>query len=120
MKPAQDLQINVANLPDEYEKFPSVLYAYAEAKSSASEIFDRMKAELKDIEASVYIEIKSGPEKVTEKNLEALVQVDPRVKTSRQALFKAERDLETCKNYVESLRAKKDMLIQLGADSRKE
>ncbi len=115
-----DNKIDTSNLEQEFRVFPSTLYAYCEVKSSAQEIHDRLKSKLEEMEATVYIEIKSSPEKATEAHVAAKILLDPRVKGLRDEVMSANRDLETAKNYVESLRAKKDMLIQLGADARKE
>lgn len=116
----RDNKIDVADLQQEFRVFPSMLFSYCEVKSTAQDAFDRMKAQLEEIKATVYVELKSGAVKVTEAHVEALTILDPRVKAQQQRVFDAGRDLETTKNYVESLRAKKDMLIQLGADARKE
>lgn len=118
--PSLDNKIEVSDLNREFRNFPSMLYSYCEAKSAAQDIYNRMEAQLSELESSVYIEIKSGADKVTEKHVEALINTDARVKDLRNKVFSAGRDLETTKNYVESLRAKKDMLIQLGADARKD
>lgn len=117
---SKDNRINVADLHTEFQIFPSSLFAYCEAKSSAEQVYDLLKQQLEELEAETYIAVKNSGEKVTEKGAESLVTVDPAVKAMRVELINAKRDLETMKNYVESLRAKKDMLIQLGADARKE
>ena len=95
-----DAQIDITDLQKEFRVFPSTLFAYNEAKA--------------------LIKIKSGETKVTEKHADALVMIDPVVKAAFLHMLDMKRNLETFKNYVESLRAKKDMLIQLGADARKE
>lgn len=117
---ATDAQIDVTDLQKEFREFPSTLFAYNEAKANGESMYDRAKASYEEAQAEAYIRIKGGETKVTEKHAEALVVVDPLVKEAFHNMLSMKRDLDTFKNYVESLRAKKDMLIQLGADARKE
>lgn len=120
MNLGSDNKIDASNLQQEFLVFPSVLYSYCEAKSEAGKVYETLKQQCEEAEAEAYIRFKSGPDKVTEKHVEALIATDPVIKGLKLQLIAANRDLETTKNYVESLRAKKDMLIQLGADARKE
>lgn len=116
----KDNTIDVASLQKEFRNFPPTLYRYSEIKAEAEETYDIKKAEYEELRSEKYIAIKSKEGKVTEANLSAMIEVDPDVKKALREMLAAKRDLETIKGYVESLRAKKDMLIQLGADSRKE
>jgi len=97
-----------------------VLFAYNEARAQGEEVYDKAKASYEEAQAEAYIRIKSGEAKVTEKHTEALVTVDTLVKAAFQHMLDVKRDYETLRNYIESLRAKKDCLIQLGASQRKE
>lgn len=115
-----DARIDITNLQKEFLNYPSDLFAYNEAKAAAEALFDKAKAAHEEAEAESYIRVKSGETKVTEKHAEALVLLDPLVKAAFLHMLDVRRDFETIKNYVESMRAKKDCLIQLGADSRKE
>ncbi len=117
---ATDNRINVADLQEEFREFPSTLYSYLEDKTRAESLYDVMKSQYEEMRAQVYVEIKNSGEKVTENAVDARIEIDSRVKEAKYRMFEAKRDAETIKNYVESLRAKKDCLIQLGADSRKE
>ena len=58
--------------------------------------------------------------KHTEKSMEAEIDTDPVVLEVQRRLIEAEHKSETILGAVESMRAKKDMLMQLGADARKE
>lgn len=115
-----DNEIDVANLQDEFRNFPSILFHYAELKANVEREHDLNKANYEESKARVYLEIKGSVEKITEKHLDATIINSEVVKDAKQTMLTAKRDLDTLKNYVESLRAKKDMLIQLGADMRKE
>lgn len=116
----KDNTIDVAALSKEFRNFPPTLYRYCEIKAEAKETAELKKAEYEELRSAKYIEIKSKEGKVTEANVSAMIEVDPDVKKAYRELLSAKRDLETIEGYVESLRAKKDMLIQLGADARKE
>lgn len=115
-----DNQIDTSNLQVEFREFPSTLFAWGEAGADAALDYELSNSVYEETRASLYLKIKSSGDKVTEKHLEALIDTDPSVKEALLKSFAAKRDLDTMKNYVESLRAKKDMLIQLGADARKE
>jgi hypothetical protein len=120
IQPEADREIDVADLQREFRVYPSVLFAHNEAKAEAEKTFDLLKLRCEEAEAAAYIKIKSGPEKVTEKHVEAMIATDKAIQELKREMLDAKRDLETLKNDVESMRAKKDMLIQLGADARKE
>lgn len=116
----KDNTIDVANLQKEFRNFPPTLYRYSEIKAEAEEAYDLKKAEYEEKRAETYIAIKQREGKITEANLDAMIETDGDVKKALREMLSAKKDLETIKGYVESLRAKKDMLIQLGADARKE
>ena len=116
----KDNTIDVTNLTEEFRGIAPLIYRYGEAKANAEHAYDLSKAELDELKAQLYMEIKSSGEKVTEKHVEAIIDHNDRVKAAVRKTLELKRDLETIKSYTESLRAKKDMLIQLGADSRKE
>lgn len=115
-----DNRINPTSLTDEFREFSPTLYSYLEAKAEAKSIFENLKSAYEEASAEQYLAIKSSGEKVTEKHVEALLETNPGLKVKKLEMLKAKRDLDTVENYVESLRAKKDMLIQMGADARKE
>ena len=116
----KDNTIDVASLQKEFRNLPPILYRYAEIKAESEHAYDIKKAEYEELRSAKYIEIKSKEGKVTEANVSAMIEVDAEVKKALRDMLEAKRDLETLKGYLESLRAKKDMLIQLGADARKE
>ena len=122
LSPETDNEIDVNNLKDEFTNFSPMLNRYCEAKAQSQHDYGIAKAEYEEIRSEVYIELKTSKTdgKMTEKHLEAAVDIDSRVRKALRRMLDADRDLETIKGYVESMRAKKDMLIQLGADARKE
>lgn len=120
LDPGKDLDIDIDRLQSEFRRYPSVLKSYNEAKSTAEKFHANLKLVLEELEAETYLRIKNGAEKVTEAQASALVTGDPKVKQKRREIIDSARDFDTVKNNVKSLEAKKDMLIQLGADARKE
>ena len=117
---SEDHHIDLPNLRDEFSKFPIILYAYSEAKADAEKVYDLDKSFIKEIEAQVYVELKTSGEKYTENHAKAAVDCDPRVLEARKKMYDSKRTYNTLRNYVETLHSKKDMLMQLGADLRKE
>lgn len=116
----KDNTIDVADLTKEFRNFPPTIYRYAEIEAEAEETYGIKKAEHEELRSAKYLEFRQKEGKITEATLEAMLDTDAEVKAAQREMLSAKRDLETLKGYLESLRAKKDMLIQLGADARKE
>lgn len=115
-----DVETDITDLQREFRIYPSRLFAYNEVKASGEAVYDRARAQYDEAQADAYVRIKGGEVKVTEKHAEALVLLDAKVKAAFNHMLDMKREFETFKNYVESMRAKKDMLVQLGADSRRD
>jgi len=121
LNPETDLTIDVANLTKEFREFPLVMYRYSVYRAKVEAKRDLAKANLKETRARVYKRIKSDTTaKQTEKGLESEIDTDPMVMEANMKLVQAEHDASTWAGAVESMRAKKDCLIQLGSDRRKE
>lgn len=121
LNPEKDLDIDLPNLSTEFREFPLKLYRYSQYRADVESKRDIAKANLKELRASLYKKIKSNPnEKHTQSSLEAEVDSDPLVAAAVRALIRAEHDATTWAGAVESMRSKKDVLIQLGSDRRKE
>lgn len=116
----KDNQIDVTDLNEEFRVFPSVIYGYRDIEAQAQEAYDLKKLELKELRSAKNLEIRSREGKVTESTVEAMLDSDPDVKKAVRDMLSVKRDLETLNGYVESVRAKKDCLIQLSANLRKE
>lgn len=95
------------------------------ALAARSEHFaDKQKLKFEIIESKLYEEhrrlaIEEG-EKPTEKMIEARLRQDPRWVKAKTALIDANGISSINRALVESLRDRKDMLVQLGADRRNE
>ena len=116
----KDNLIDLPNLRDEFRRMPIIQYRYSEAKSDAERDYDGDKARYEEMKSQVYVELKTSGEKYTENHLKAAIEIDPRVVDLKKKMLDSKRTYNTLKNYTESLSTKKDMLIQLGADMRKE
>jgi hypothetical protein len=121
LNPEVDLLVNVDTLTTEFKNLSLTLYRYYKHKAQVEAHRDMAKAMLKETKALAYKRIKADVSvKHTEKSMEAEIDTDPNVMAAQQKLIRAEHDASTWGGAVDSMKAKKDMLIQLGADSRKE
>lgn len=120
LDPEVDLEIDVNDLTSEFKKLSLSLFRYYKLKAEAERTYDINKATLKEVRARVYKQIKEGGVKHTEKSFEAEIDSNEDVLNIQNLVIDSNRDLNTWYGAVESMKAKKDMLIQLGADARKE
>jgi hypothetical protein len=119
--PEKDLVIDVANLTSEFRDFPVIFYRYCLKKAEAEKTVDLAKGKIKELRATTRKRIKADVSvKHTENSLEADIDTDLVVIEAQKRLAQAEHDAATIAGAVESMRAKKDCLIQLGSDRRKE
>jgi uncharacterized protein (DUF1778 family) len=97
-------------------------HAYSEAQAA------RVKLQVDIAEAKLYDEHRKAAaaratitgDKVTEKMVENAVRTDPRYAGIHKRLIEAESIAAVNKGLVESLKQRRDMLIQLGADRRED
>jgi len=121
LNPEKDLSVNVSDLNYEFRNFSIVFYRYCSLKADVEKKRDIAKARLKEAKAVTYKRIKSDPSvKHTEKSLEAEIDTDAYVLDAQMRLIEVEHEAATWAGAVDSMRAKKDMLMQIGADARKD
>lgn len=121
LNPEIDLEVNVADLTTEFRNFPSTMYRYSVHRAKIEANRDVAKAKLKEVRAIVYKRVKSDTSaKHTQTSIEAEIDTDPAVIEAQMKFIRAEHDATTWAGAVESMRSKKDCLIQLGSDRRKE
>lgn len=121
LNPEKDIEINVARLDEEFTRLPLLLFRYSEARAESGEQADLAEARYKEARSKCYVEIvRNADKKPSDKAIEAEIDTNPEVLELKREYYKVKRDFETIKGFVESLRAKKDMLIQCGSDRRKE
>jgi hypothetical protein len=84
----------------------------------------RVKAKFEVVEATLYDhhrkELAKSGEKTTEKMVENAVKLDPRWLKAKNMVIEAETIATINKGLVESIKDRRDMIIQLGADRRDE
>lgn len=96
----------------------TALHAKAEAQlARVKQQFNILEAGLYDAYRKHFIEI---GEKVTEKAIENAVRLDKKWAKASLLLIEAQTYADMHKGFVLSLRDRKDMLVQLGADRREE
>lgn len=121
MNPEVDLFIDIHNLTGEFRNLPVTLFRYYQHKAKVEATRDVAKARLKEVRAITYKRIKSDTtKKHTENSMDAEIETDPDVQKAQQGYIRAEHDATTWAGAVDSMKAKKDSLIQLGSDRRKE
>ena len=121
LNPDVDLSIDVANLTEEFRVFPIKMFRYSQRRAEIETKRDIAKSRLKEVRAMVYKRVKSDLlQKHTQTSIEAEIDTDPEVIKANASFIRAEHDATTWAGAVDSMRAKKDCLIQLGSDRRKE
>lgn len=120
LNPEKDLEIDVSDLTSEFKKLSLLLFRYSKQKAESEREHDSLKATLKELRARVYKEVRASGDKHTEKSLEAEIDTNDDVIRVQQLVIDAYADYNTWQGAVDSMKAKKDCLIQLGADSRVE
>lgn len=119
-----DTRVTEANL-DQCMIEQSGLRAYYGATAARAEAqAARVKAKFEVVEATLYDhhrkELAKMGEKTTEKMVENAVKLDPRWIKAKNMVIEAETIASINKGLVESLKDRRDMIIQLGADRRDE
>jgi len=115
-----DRNIDLARLDDELVKLPSLVFHYGELKAEADFEYDTLKAKHEEVRSEEYVKLKSSGEKITEAHIKALIDVSISVLNIKSKMLDAKRNSDTLKNYMESLRHKSSMLVQLSANKRKD
>lgn len=120
LDPELDVEIDPGNLSKEFRFFSPLYYRYTMELAYVEQKVSDAKAALKDFRSKAYIRLKTDGQKRSEGFIEALVEQDELVKAQLKELSSLEYELRTFEGYVQALKFKKDFLIQLGADARKE
>lgn len=120
LNPGQDLSINTRDLTEEMKALSLLLFRYYEKKADLERDSDLAKFKLDEIRGQKYKEYKNGPTKLSDAGVDASIDSDPEVIAACKEVAEAKRQLSTWYGAVESMKAKKDLVIQLAADRRKE
>lgn len=119
-----DTRVTEANL-DQCMIEQNGLRAYYGAQAANAEAqAARLKARFEVVEATLYDEhrktLAAAGEKTTEKMVENAVKIDKRWLKAKNMVIEAETIAAINKGLVESIKDRRDMIIQLGADRRDE
>lgn len=113
--------INEDDLETEFSHFAGdyAFWLYNRAKAQTRINSAKLGLDLAKAEARELVKAQSGPSaKLTVEDIKALVSEHPSVVEATQTLHTAEDNEAKINAVVEALRAKKDMLVSLGAHKR--
>lgn len=120
LDPNKDIKIDVNDLNSEFRQFPVLLYRYVERAKVAQNDYDDLKEGLKEARSREYVRIKTESGKITEKNLEALIDTSELVLTAKKEMLNAKRVSDSLNAFLEGMRSKKDCMISISANMRAE
>lgn len=119
-----DTRVSETNLDSCFMEQAGLIAHYVKIHAHAEAQAARTKLQVEIAEARLYDrhrkELAKGPDKVTEKAVENAVKMDPQYAKIQVLLIDAESKAAVAKGLVESLKQRRDMLIQLGADRRED
>lgn len=108
-------------ITEDFVRVPSDLAYYNAIYSDAIDMLLTAKRKVEECEAELRREYRASADvKVTESYLDSCVALDPRYKILRESVDRAEVNKSRANGVVDAIRAKKEMLISLGAHIRAE
>ena len=120
----RDLLFRTSTLTTDFETQAALFASYAVVKSRAIYQSARFESEAKIVEATVYESIRAKAvkdgTKVTEAQLGKLAIMHKKTITAKSKAVEARAVEDLCWSALESLKQRRDMLVQAGADSREE
>lgn len=127
---AKDTAINPLDIQNAYLNHAGLFAHYARLKMKAGRQYDRAKQAFELLESKLdhlwRLQLSQEAKedktkaKVTEGAITAAVKNDPRWWKAQQAVIDAKSIFDFCKDTLEALSQKRDMLVQFGADQRQE
>lgn len=125
---ADTVQIEPLALEEEFIRLPADLAYWNERYSQAVRAFLVSKIEAERCEARLHMEVRTrlaaaAPEGAKSKgptvaDIEAAVESQPELQAARMRALDAEVDKVRLQGVLDAVRAKRDMLVQLGARAR--
>jgi hypothetical protein len=120
----KDISVSETNLDNCMMEQAGLIAYYVEQAAKAEAQYLRLKARFGVLEAQLYDThrkaLVAAGEKATEKQVENAVKIDPKWLHNQNIVIEAETIATINKGLVESLKQRRDMIIQLGADRREE
>lgn len=111
-------------IQEEFVRVPADLARFNHRYAEAQKVYLRAKHNLDRVEAELYISMReaiiNAGGKPTEKQIEAGIKVQPAYQAAVDDLVDAEHKKAETYGNVDAVRAKKEMLISLGAHIRSE
>lgn len=118
------LKFNKGKITDSMKEYPSWYYFYAAKKETAKRELDEVEDELEEVEARLgaqtrtkYSSLKNAP---SESHIKDLVKSNPERTALKEKLRKAKKAYRAAGVKLDSLKEKKDMMINAGHDYREE
>lgn len=115
---AEIMTIDEDDLSSEFATFTAVYARWLYIRSDQQARILKKSNELSAVSAETRLRWSEELTKPTVDDLKARVTADPVVRKLNEQLARLEADAEVVKGIIEALRAKKDMLISLGAQQR--
>lgn len=112
-------EITPDNIEEEFRAISGNYAYYLAVAADANKAYLQAKAEFTRVESQLFLEIRET-NKGTLDQIWAMVRTDPRYMEAKYAFIDAEISKDRTKGIAEAIRAKKDMLVSLGAFIRAE
>lgn len=121
----QSVTIDDENLSSEFSRVSSDVAYWSRRLARLEADLIRAKAALKKVEADGYCFAmehltNATGKRPTQKYLEAYVETMPEVQEAHEAIARVTEARTEARGYVDAISAKRDMLVQLGANRRQE
>jgi len=120
----EELKIDVNNIDQEFQDQPGKFAWWATLESLAEYNYLQKKRIRKEKEAEQYMKLRklyeTSGKRVTEKQLEAQIALDPEVKACVLQEIEAQKQFSILSAITQAFRQRKDMLVSLGSNLRTE
>ena len=120
-----DIMINGVDLDGEMIRYASIMLNYRINTAHARKQYERMKAGAEILEATIDADVRSAPvadgaKKLPEAGIKAAIYADNRYKRMQTMLIDSKFMYDLCVAAENSMDSKKDMLLEVARDRRKE
>jgi hypothetical protein len=120
LDPVKDCAIDLDDIQGELRDNPLKIYRYGLLYAASKAKAIRTEQYVKEVKGAAYRRIKEEIGKITEKALEAEINVDDEVKDAYSDMADAQQDMATYFETLKALKAKQESLITLSANNRAE
>lgn len=120
LNPIEDVEVDVEDLGREFRRMGPLIYRYSKLEAELQLDYDDAELDLKELRSQLYLNLKRDNPEMKETERKAAIDQHQDVKDLSRSLLVIKRKLRKNRGVLDALKAKKDMLVQLGADARKE